>query len=287
MKRDDGRRCALSVRRAVAVSAPVALAVLAGCNGGDDKQWWNRSKAEPPKSAIQVDGRSTGVTAVGGKVDVLLVSPASANIDTMLGFMGQMNSAELKEAAPGAYMAFGGQLSLLSGTVTDLAGDGSYAIGKWTNGSDSSGATYNRNQGRFWAVGQPVDVKLKPGAVMRCTLASTTRPVSADGNTAPGTLFDASAEIRRVSADELPEMMLSLRYSIGQDQQTVTLTSVPNGYTSRLREEARNGVQHSERYAVASRFIGRDPHKPYLATSYTLRSPTAGVISGMVVLNCS
>ena len=287
MKRDHGRRCALSVRRAVAVSAPVALIVLAGCNGGDEKQWRNQSKQEPPKSAIQVEGRAAAVTAVDGKVDVLLMSPASTNIATMLRFMGQMNSADLKEAAPGAYVAFGDSLSLLSGTVTDLSGDGSYAIGKLTDGSDSSGATYNRNQARFWAVGQPVDVELKEGAVMRCTLASTTRPTAADGNTVPGTLHDASAEIRRVSADKSPEMALTLRYSIGQDKETVILTGSPGGYVSRLREEARDGAQRSERYVVASRFVGRDPKKPYLNTSYTLRSPTAGVISGMVALSCS
>jgi len=287
MKRDYGRRCALSVKRAVALTAPVALVVLAGCNGGDDKKWWNQSKAEAPKSAIEVAGQSVSVEGVDGEVDVLLLSPSSASIDSISGFMGKMKTAELKEAAPGAYVAFGDQLSLLSGTVTDLSGNGAYAIGKWTNGSDSSGATYNRNQARFWAVGRPVDVELKPGASMHCTVASKTQPVAMDGNTAPGTLLDASAEIRRISDQDSAEMTLSLRYSIGQDQQTVTLESMPGAYTSRQREASHNGAQRSERYAVASRFIGRDPLKPYLAASYTLHSPTAGVISGMVALSCS
>lgn len=287
MKRDYGRRCALSVKRAVALTAPVALVVLAGCNGSDDKKWWNHSKAEAPKSAIQVAGQSVSVEGVDGEVDVLLLSPTSASLDTISGFMGTMKTAELKEAAPGAYIGFGDHLSLLSGTVTDLAGDGSYAIGKWTDGSDSSGATYNRNQARFWAVGRPVDVDLKPGAVMHCTLASKTQPAAMDGNTAPGTLLDASAEIRRASDKDRAEMTLSLRYSIGQDAQTVTLESLPGAYTSRQRETSHNGTQRSERYAVASRFIGRDPLRPYLAASYTLHSPTAGVISGMVALSCS
>ena len=287
MKRDYGRRCALSVKRAVALTAPVALVVLAGCNGSDDKKWWNHSKAEAPKSAIQVAGQSVSVEGVDGEVDVLLLSPTSASLDTISGFMGTMKTAELKEAAPGAYIGFGDHLSLLSGTVTDLAGDGSYAIGKWTDGSDSSGATYNRNQARFWAVGRPVDVDLKPGAVMHCTLASKTQPAAMDGNTAPGTLLDASAEIRRASDKDRAEMTLSLRYSIGQDAQTVTLESLPGAYTSRQRETSHNGAQRSERYAVASRFIGRDPLRPYLAASYTLHSPTAGVISGMVALSCS
>lgn len=287
MKRNHGRRCALSAKRAVALTAPVALVVLAGCNGGDDKKWWNHSKAEAPKSEIQVAGQSVSVEGVDGKVDVLLLSPSSASIDTISGFMGKMKTAELKEAAPGGYIAFGDRLSLLSGTVTDLSGDGSYAIGKWTNGSDSSGATYNRNQARVWAVGRPVDVDLKAGALMRCTLASKTQPAAMDGNTAPGTLLDASAEIRRVSDKDPAEMTLSLRYSIGQDQQTVTLESMPGAYTSRQREASHNGAQRSERYAVASRFIGRDPLKPYLAASYTLHSPTAGLISGMVALSCS
>ena len=287
MKRDYGRRCALSVKRAVALTAPVALVVLAGCNGSDDKKWWNHSKAEAPKSAIQVAGQSVSVEGVDGEVDVLLLSPTSASLDTISGFMGTMKTAELKEAAPGAYIGFGDHLSLLSGTVTDLAGDGSYAIGKWTDGSDSSGATYNRNQARFWAVGRPVDVELKPGAVMHCTLASKTQPAAMDGNTAPGTLLDASAEIRRASDKDRAEMTLSLRYSIGQDAQTVTLESLPGAYTSRQRETFHNGAQRSERYAVASRFVGRDPLRPYLAASYTLHSPTAGVISGMVALSCS
>jgi hypothetical protein len=287
MKRDYGRRCALSVKRAVALTAPVALVVLAGCNGGDDKKWWDHSKAEAPKSAIQVAGQSVSVEGVDGEVDVLLLSPTSASLDTISGFMGTMKTAELKEAAPGAYIGFGDHLSLLSGTVTDLAGDGSYAIGKWTDGSDSSGATYNRNQGRVWAVGRPVDVDLKPGSVMHCTLASKTQPAAMDGNTAPGTLLDASAEIRRGSDKDRAEMTLSLRYSIGQDAQTVTLESLPGGYTSRHKEVSHNGAQRSERYAVASRFLGRDPLRPYLAASYTLHSPTAGVISGMVALSCS
>jgi hypothetical protein len=287
MKRNHGRRCARSVSRAVAVTAPVALLILAGCGGGSDKKWWNQDKSEAPKSSIRVDGQSATVAGVDGKVDVLLISHASADLSTMSGVMGRMKTDELKEAAPGAYVGFGDRRSLLSGTVADLSGDGSYAIGKWTDGSDSSGATYNRNQARFWAVGRPVDVELKAGAVMRCTLASKTQLAAADGNTAPGTLFDASAEIQRVSEKESAQMTLSLRYSIGQDQQTVKLTSTPGGYTSRHREESRNGEQRSERYAVASRFIGRDPLRPYLATSYTLHSPTAGVISGMAVLSCS
>lgn len=290
MKRDHGRRCAQSVRCACAVIAPAALVVLAACNSGETRWWNHAAQTEPDRSAIRVEGRTTSVAAVDGKVDLLLPAPRLADIDSISGFQyqGQMNAADLKEAAPGAYIAFGHQLSLLAGTVTDISGNGFYAIGRWADGSDSSGATYNRNQARFWAVGQPVDVSFKNRMAMRCVLASATRPVAADGNTPPGTLLDASAEIRRDFPDQLPKMSLSLRYSIGQDQRTVTLSGAAGGYTSGNMSETRNRTPDpSQRYTLASRFFGPDPQRPHLAASYAVQAPTAGVISGMVALSCS
>jgi len=67
----------------MALTASIALVILAGCNGGNDKKWWNQDKAEAPKSAVRVDGQSTTVVGVDGKVEVLLIPQASTDIGSV------------------------------------------------------------------------------------------------------------------------------------------------------------------------------------------------------------
>ncbi len=86
-----------------------------------------------------------------------------------------------------AYTQFGVDANSLvkldSGKVVDVAGNGDFAIGRWTDGSSSVGST-NSNQGTPYVVGKPLKVLqvLGIGQIRNCTLLASTRPTAVSGN---------------------------------------------------------------------------------------------------------
>ncbi|PTB18274.1 hypothetical protein C9I57_24185 [Trinickia symbiotica] len=195
-----------------------------------------------------------------------------------------IDAAALQEAAPGAYRAFGNRASLSSGTITDLSGNGEYAIGRWTQGADSNGGTYNANQGRAWAVGKALALTIDEGSEYHCKFQAATRPVAINGNTPPGKLKAGAAKVyvkREVSpwGDlSLSDVFdLSLEYSIGNDAaQTKAARAISIGYVS----------SPTDQHTFVSRLVGSDKAKPYLAVAYTIQAPTAGTVHGVAVMAC-
>lgn len=288
MKRND------FFNRTAATGAVCATLMLAGCGGGSDGRSSaavvsSDSLAKVSAASIQVEGQSQDLSG-DMKTIAVVTPPVTWNADGSLPqgkirLIGRDHLAsDLKTHAPGAYTTLpwgADSLSLSTGTVTDIAGNGHFAIGRWTAGSDSVGQSYNGNQGRVWAVGAPVDIRLAEQAKMSCTLAAATRPTTSDGNIAPGVLKTAAA-VATGSADSFGRIgnhvELTLQYSIGGDVDQTFTTSAPVGalYLSRASQSS-----------VLTTFLGPDESHPYLVVSYGVHAPTAGLINGLAVLNCS
>lgn len=282
-------------------SAVVSVLALGACGGGDD------DAGSPPASgggastggtspgggsstaAIRVEGQSKSLSSQHATVRVLM-PPAGwnggqmPNGKTALGSLSQPAST-LKEQAPGAYIAIpflsSGEIKTLTkGVVTDLAGNGDIAIGRWADGADSAGVNYNANQGQAWAVGAPIAIDAAAPVQMQCSLAFATRPTSADGNTAPGKLNGATAALKSGKdpfGRDVIDYALNLQYSIGNDQSQsfdggASVGSVT--LSSRLRT------------SLMSTLMGTDPKQPYLVVSYGLPAATTGNVNGLVVLSC-
>lgn len=230
---------------------------------------------------------------VAGQVR-LIVAPTSVTFgslpDSTTSVLGSpVNASELEERSPGAYTGFplgsGKRINLISGTVTDLAGNGQFAIGRWTDGSDSAAGTYNAKQGRVWAVGTPVNVTLDPGKTLSCHLDSATHathPTAANGNTAPGTLEVATATFTNSGAQPLTSFLdghLSLQYSIGHDEHQTFAQVSPHSQGISLSRQ--------EQFEFISRFVGADPTHPWYLLSYAIHAPSTGTISGIAALACT
>jgi len=284
-----------SFRRARPALLAASLAVMLGvsaCGGGGDDNDGAADSRPPenveetpttppttPSSNIKVDGQSQTVQAPTGQVRFAL-SPAQWAYGSLSGSTKTADPATLTEAAPGAYSGFPDgdtTVSLLGGTITDLSGNGQYAIGRWTDGSDSGGGTYNVNQGRGWIVGTPLSVSLAAGQVLTCELAAATRPTATSGNVAPGTIEAASATF--TGTQMLPTGSLTLQYSAGQDEhQTFTIANaVSNGYTSSAQQQ----------YALIGSFAGTDATHPWYLIAYSFNTPTSGPVNGVAALGCA
>ncbi|AJX34974.1 hypothetical protein [Burkholderia oklahomensis] len=262
---------------------------LSACGGGDDGGGASSNASAggtaavpaPAQSRVKIEGQSQSVLAANGYLQIVFPPVASSNYGSLVGdsVYGRIEEASLKQDAPGVYTKFSEMATLVAGTVTDLAGNGQFAIGRWTNGNDSRGNTYNANQGRLWALGTPVSVALAANQSLTCSLAAATRPFAVDGNTAPGALTGASAKVYPNPA--MPTSVvydLTFQYSIGSDTpRNVTLAALPVGL----------GMSRVNQYQVMSQFGGADAAKPYLLVAYTVQAPTAGAIAGVAALSCS
>jgi len=271
--------------KVTATFALIAAFGLTACGGGGDNVPTVSRKGEelpPASNGIKVDGQSRSVEVSDGMVAGLLASAPSSNYGVLSSSSGGSKWRSIKaglfsEAAPGAYMKLGDAATLLRGTITDLSGNGHYAIGRWTDGVDSQGHTYNANQGRVWVVGQPVTTAtVTHGGTLTCALEAATRPVAIDGNTLPGRLTAGSATA--YLGGDAPRYDLSLTYEIGHDNaQSMKATAVSLGLESSRRDQR----------MLFSTFLGGAPEKPYLAVAYTMQAPTVGTIHGLAVMACS
>lgn len=239
-------------------------------------------------TAIKVEGQSTSLSSDLDTLNVV-TPPVSWGAEgalpqgtislTSRGYV----ASSLKEFAPGVYTQLPWSdrgLMLSTGTVTDIAGNGHFAIGRWTAGSEWGGSTYNANQGRVWAVGAPVAVSL-PTTGMVCTLAAATRPTASDGNTVPGILKGATAALTHVNSSRgvaQSQAALTLHYAIGGDLDQTFTGDAPLGSMFASR---------TSRSTLYTTFLGPDPSKPYLVVSYGIHSPTVGLINGLAVLSCT
>ncbi|ABO59786.1 hypothetical protein LA345_40390 (plasmid) [Burkholderia vietnamiensis] len=275
---------------AVLVLGSVALSACGG--GGSSNAATAAAASTPaatPPAGITVQGSAQSVAAVDGKVRAILSAPSwtsDGSIASGSYFMGAAIAASgLKEEKPGAYseISNGTTVATLSSsaTIADVAGNGQFAIGRWTNGSDTLGGTYNAKQGRTYAVGSPLQVTMAANATLNCSLVAATRPTSANGNTDIGTLEAATAKITQdASGSPTGQTMdLTLTYSIGSDSHVTFGTTgvfTNAGVMSRFSKST-----------IVNYLVGADPAKPYLMLSYGIQAPTTGTVNGVAVLSCS
>lgn len=286
------------LQAATATFAVVAALGLSACGGGDDGGSGSAAASTDASAGGHVPGGAASSIRVEGQSQALSSSLATVSVMTppvswkadgsfpggslTLSTSG-VDASQLKSQAPGAYTTLprtSDVLSLSTGTVTDIAGNGDYAIGRWTAGSDSAGHSYNANQGQTWAVGAPVTVSLTDQTQLSCELAAATRPTSIDGNTAPGSLAGATAVVtskKDVFGDLNANAALTLQYSIGADtNQTFSGSTQVGSMTTSVTTRA----------SLFSRFMGPNESTPYLVVSYGVNAPTVGGVNGLVVLSC-
>ena len=286
------------LRAATATFALVAALGLTACGGDDggsgstvastDESAGGTSPGGTSSSSIRVEGQSQALS--GGLATVSVVTPpVSWNADgafpsgSFTLSASSVDASQLKSQAPGAYTALPRSkdvLSLSTGTVTDIAGNGDFAIGRWTAGSDSAGHSYNANQGQTWAVGAPVTVGVTDRTPLNCSLVAATRPTSMDGNTAPGSLDGATAVVTGqtdVLGNVGANAAVTLQYSIGADKHQTFSGDTRVGSMS---------TSTAKRSSLFTRFMGPDASTPYLVVSYGVPAATAGGVNGLAILSC-
>jgi hypothetical protein len=151
-----------------AIPAVVTAFILSACGGGGGS-----SGADAPSSAstpllgnppITLAGNAPTITGVAGNVSVLFVPatltgsglPQGTSINASIVPL----SALVQESTHGAFTTIASANAnpiKETGSVYEIGGvGGTFAIGRWTDGSDTSGGTYNKNQGAPYAVGSPL-----------------------------------------------------------------------------------------------------------------------------------
>lgn len=267
---------------------------LAGCGGGGGSGSGNSSGTASPSSSTttsaaanyEVSGSAQEVIQANGNIAGILSAPtwtADGSLTSGRWEQGSSFAASAqKEFAPGAYMTFSDgtdTISLTSGsTIADVAGNGQFAIGRWTNGSDSLGGSYNANQGRTYGVGTPVSVSLSGSQTLSCSLVAATKPTASTGNVAPGTLNSATVTASFNNGVNATMLSISLNYSIGAD------SNKPFTASNLVANSA--NFSSVSAYTLISRFVGTDATQPYLLLAYGIQAPSTGTVNGMAALSC-
>jgi len=261
------------------ISAAALLALTAcGGGGGESAPAAPQQPVNPPAPAITVSGSTSAVA--GDPLAVVFVPhtetstrPAFQSI-SHAAFPAQFQKA----TAEGAYTQLGidgnSLITLAGGKVVEVAGNGDFAIGRWTDGSSSIGSV-SGNQGDHYAVGKPLKLAqvLGMGKTLSCTLIAATNPTAISGNFAAGKVNSATALID-LNGPFLQNV--SLDVSIGSDAHATAniVGTVVNGLTQS------NGVLHHVQT------FGTSQSQPLLAVGYAMPTPSSGDVTGVVVLKC-
>ncbi|WP_244789457.1 hypothetical protein [Cupriavidus pauculus] len=268
---------------ALSTISAAALLALAACGGGggDSAPATPPQPTNPPAPAITVSGSASAVA--GDPLAVIFVPQTEKSTQPVPQSIAHaaFPSQFQKSTNEGAYTQIGidanSLISLTAGKVVDVAGNGDYAIGRWTDGTTSFGSI-NVNQGAHYAIGKPLalapDLTVgAPDVKVSCSVVANTAPTAVSGNFAVGKLNSASAtvDLTFVTLDSL-----NLDIAIGSDAHataSATLTAL-------------TGVLQSQGFLRHMQVFGTDPKKPYLAVGYAMPTPSSGDVTGVVVLKC-
>jgi hypothetical protein len=189
-------------------------------------------------------------------------------------------SASLSTLATfGAYSGLGfgnGQsVSISRGVIADVAGNGVYSIGRWTNGLASTGSL-SVNQGAHYVVGLPLSVPSGSGSFV-CNQIAATSPTLVDGSLPPGVLSDATITLDRANNQNISGFSMDVTFDSGVGAtpapQTLTLLAPGDSPDTAVLDYA---------------YIGTDPNNPLLALVYAGQLPATGeAFNGVAVLQCS
>ena len=262
-----------------------SLLALAACGGGGDGGGSSTPAAvtpaptpAPPPPTIVVQGSAPTVTA--DPMAVVFVPQTETSTKPVLqtiasnAFPGSLQKA----TAEGGYKQIGidanSLISMTTGKIVDVAGNGDFAIGRWTDGSSSIGS-FNVNQGAHYAVGKPIALIRTPGptATLTCGLIANTSPTAVSGNFAVGKVNSASAQIN-LNGPGIDSFKIDV--TIGSDAHataTVTGTTI-------------SGVSQSSGVLHHVQVMGVSQAKPLLAVGYAMPTPSSGDVTGVVVLQC-
>jgi len=270
---------------ALSVLAIAAAASLTACGGGGDGGSSTAPAALAPAPApapvITAQGTAPAITADPLAIVYVPTDATSRGLSPHAGITATA-AASLQVTTPeGAYKGLGGNqasfVSLTSGTIADVKGDGNYSIGRWTNGATSLG-NISINQGAHYAVGKPLTIAPNltvgaPDVKVNCTTIASTLPTAVSGNYPVGKLNSATATVDLTFASL---NTFSLDVSIGSDAHATG--TISNGPLKGLSLSAAGTFQIET--------LGTDATKPLLAVGYTIPSPSSGDVSGVVVLQC-
>lgn len=267
-----------------------SLLALAACGGGGDGGGSSTPAAVtpaptpvPPPPSIVVQGSAPTVTA--DPMAVVFVPQTETSTKSVLqsiasnAFPGSLQKA----TAEGGYKQIGidanSLISLTTGKIVDVAGNGDFAIGRWTDGSSSIGS-FSVNQGAHYAAGKPLtllrDLTLQPDLSFpkrNCSAIASTAPTAVSGNFATGKLNSATAVID-MAGPSLQSFTLDI--AIGSDAHaTATVTGT-----------ILNGVLQSSGVLHHVQVMGVSQARPLLAIGYAMPTPSSGDVTGVMVLQC-
>ncbi|KAI3611791.1 Autotransporter adhesin (plasmid) [Cupriavidus necator H850] len=271
-----------NLKLGLSVVSLASLLALAACGGGggggDETPAGTPATTPPPTPTITVQGSAQTVAA--DPLAVVFVPQTETSTRSVLQSIASNAFPAQFQKAPndGAYTQLGidanSLITLNGGTIADVAGNGDFAIGRWTSGSNSIGSI-SANQGAHYAVGKPLVIQrvLGPSQTLSCSLLASTSPTAVSGNFAPGKLNSATAVID-LNGPSL--QLFSLDLQIGADAHataSATLTAL-------------NGVLQSQGFMRHIETLGTSQAAPLLAIGYAIPTPSSGDVAGVVVLQC-
>lgn len=263
----------------IATASSLALSACGGGGGGDGGSSTPAATPTPaPAPVITVQGTAPAVTADPVALIYVPQDAVSRGASPHAFVTASVPASAQTTTSTGAYTTLGANssvnVSLTTGTVADVAGNGSYAIGRWTNGTTSQG-NVSVNQGGHYVVGTPLALQPIVGTITTraCSPIANTAPTAVSGNFAPGKLNSASATLD-MNGPGLQSF--SIDVGIGADTHaTASATGAPY-----------RGVSLSAAGTFQIETLGTDATKPLLAVGYTIPSPSSGDVTGVVVLQC-
>ena len=264
----------------LSAAALLALAACCGGGGGDSAPATQPSTPTPPAPAptITVQGSATAIS--GDPLAVIFVPHTETSTKPApQAIASNAFPAQFQKSTPeGAYTQVGidanSLITLATGKIVDVAGNGDYAIGRWTDGSSTIGSA-SVNLGEHYAVGKPLKIQqvLGIGKTLACALVASTSPTAVSGNFTPGKVNSATATID-LNGPTL--QTISLDVAIGSDAHA---TATVNGTIL-------NGVFQSNGVLHHVQTLGTSQTQPYLAFGYAMPTPSSGDVTGLVVLKC-
>ncbi|CAB3681000.1 hypothetical protein [Trinickia soli] len=280
----------MSTPKYQAIAAAILTLTLAACGGGgggSGTSTQTSTNGQGTSTQAGTDyvavGSAPTVTGVNGSVSVLF----SANALRSNGMTGTSFSAPSVSLSTFTQQAaYGGAFTTVNsgvangavtltkgGTIADINGAGGYvAIGRWTQGSDSSGGNYTANQGGTYVVGNPLTLTATSGT-LSCSALMSTSPTAVTGSVAPGKLSAATATL------DLSTMKLSNLSA------TVTIGSDVNATIAQSSVTAK-GMQFSNGFTAMAEPMGNDASKPLIALAYGTKLTNTGDINGVIVFAC-
>ena len=262
----------------ISAAALLALAACGGGGGDSAPATPQQPNNPPPAPTITVQGSASSVSA--DPLAVILVPQGSTTSKTVSGTLSAANFAAQfqKTTSEGAYTQFGvdanSLVSLNSGKVVEVAGNGDFALGRWTDGGSTVGSI-NSNQGSPYVVGKPLKLQQVLGInkTLACTLLASTSPTAVSGNFPVGKVNSAVAVID-LNGPTLQSFNIDV--AIGSDAHA----------TASVTGSILNGVFIAQGVLQQVQTMGTSQTEPLLAFGYAIPTPSSGDVTGVVVLKC-